>query len=101
MPIATLGQLLGCGSYADLLSAVAGGATESGEAGYFSVPASIRDALAGATGFEETAKSWASAEEPALSGWNDTNALVLLSELGELARTARLDGEELWYWWSQ
>jgi hypothetical protein len=100
--IATLGEILGAGSYDDLEQRSAegpeGGTNE--DAGVFGVPTEIRDALAAADDLTAVAEEWVATEEMARDEWQQQEALEVLRELAELARQARADSCELWYWWS-
>jgi hypothetical protein len=100
--IATLGEILGAGSYDDLEQRSAegpeGGTNE--DAGVFGVPTEIRDALAAADDLTAVAEEWVATEEMARDEWQQQEALEVLRELAELARQARADSRELWYWWS-
>jgi hypothetical protein len=100
--IATLGEILGAGSYDDLEDRAArepeGGTNE--EAGVFTVPTEIRDALASANDLPAVAEAWVTTDELTRDEWNAEEALEVLRGLAGLAREARADGRELWYWWS-
>lgn len=100
VPIAKLGELLAAGSYDELVEAMKGRGAENGEAVLFSIPSQLRDALAEADDLDGTARRWALTEELSLSGWTTEAALGLLQNLTGLARAARGDQQELWYWWS-
>jgi hypothetical protein len=99
--IATLGEILGAGTYDELALAMEGRGAESGEAALFRVPSQVRDRLA-ATGddLDSAAVSWASTEELSLDRWSAEAALEVLRALTQLARQGRAEGRELWYWWS-
>jgi hypothetical protein len=66
----------------------------------FGVPTEIRDALAAADDLTAVAEEWVATEEMARDEWQQQEALEVLRELAELARQARADSRELWYWWS-
>lgn len=98
--IATLGHILGAGSYADLLdlSADVHQEADSGEAGVVSVPAAVCDALAAAADLPAVAEQWAETEELRLSRWQPSDALGVLTQLSRLVESRV--GKPVWYWWS-
>jgi hypothetical protein len=98
--ISTLGELLGIGSYDDLLDEVSEGPeAPSGEAGVFTVPARMRDALAAAEeDAAEIAAKWGATEE--LSGWAEEELQTLVRELVALAQRALRESRQLFFWWS-
>ena len=99
--IATLGDILGAGSYDSLVERAAEGRQAAGgEAGFLTVPTEIRDALATVDDLKTVADRWVSTEELTLDGWQAEEALEVLREVRELAREARAADRELWYWWS-
>lgn len=104
--IATLGQILGAGSYDDLVRRTSEGPEaewregEDGDTGVLLIPREIRDALATVDDVDTVADRWASTEELSLDEWQVEDALEVLREVRELARDARAAGRELWYWWS-
>jgi hypothetical protein len=99
--LATLGEIMGAGSYDELVDQIAQGAeAQSGEAGVLSIVPKLRDALAATEDLRTVADRWAATEELSADGWETEDALEVLSELGGLARDARAAGVELWYWWS-
>lgn len=75
---ATLGEILGVGTYDDLVERAGHWRdAQSDGAGVLSVPPEIRDALATAADLDASAERWA-----------------------ETARDARASDSQLWYWWS-
>ena len=100
LTFATLGEILGVGTYDDLVERAAEGPqTESGEAGILSVPSEVRDALAATEDLAPVAARWAATEE--LEGfWPPDELHNVLRDVSHLARDARSSGRELWYWWS-
>jgi hypothetical protein len=96
---ATLGEIVGVGTYDDLVErATKGPQAESGEAGVLSVPSEIRDALAEADDLAPVTARWAATEE--LEGFWPDELQDVLRDVSQLARNARAAGQELWYWWS-
>jgi len=98
--IATLGEILGAGSYAEVLnlSADVHREAESGESGVVSVPVSVCDALAATADLPDVAEQWVDTEELRLARWQSTDGLDVLEQLRGLLRSR--DGKPLWYWWS-
>jgi hypothetical protein len=98
--IATLGEILGAGSYDDLfgLSADAHREAESGESGVVGVPESVCDALVASADLPGVAEQWAATEELQLSRWPSSAALDVLTELSQLVQSRA--GKPVWYWWS-
>jgi hypothetical protein len=100
VPIARLGELLGAGSYDDLLQEIEARPSASGEAVLFRIGRSIRDAIAVVDGRADAASAWAATDELRLSGWSSEPAEELLGRLAELSQAARGVEKDLWYWWS-
>jgi hypothetical protein len=99
--LATLGEILGVGTYDDLVNRIAEGPqAESGEAGVLTIPSNLRDAFSGEADLDAAASLWVATDELSLDGWRKEDALDVLRELSELARTATTETRELWYWWS-
>jgi hypothetical protein len=99
--IATLGQIVGAGTLAELLDATFDGAREAdgGESGVYVVPLSVTEPLRQMDDVDAAAHSWAETEELRLDGWTRSDASRVLSDLSSLARTVT-DGQLLWLWWS-
>ncbi len=99
--LATLGEIFGLGAYDDLVDRfVDVPKGESNEAGVLTIPPEFRDALAGDVGLDEVAQRWCETEELSLDGWQKDEALLVVREVRNLARTATRDDRDLWYWWS-
>lgn len=99
--LATLGEILGVGTYDDLVGRIGEGAqAKSGEAGVLTIPTAFRDTLASAPDLDSVAERWTATEELALDGWERGDALDLLRDLSELAQSATRDERDLWFWWS-
>ena len=100
--LATLGEILGVGSYDQLVVSFedAGRPSASGEAAVLPVPTEFRDAVAALDDPSTVAAAWAATEELALSGYRAEDAVAVLRALGDLARQARVDARELWVWLS-
>jgi hypothetical protein len=97
--IATLGEILGVGSYEDLLERARDGwQADSGEAGIEAVLPEIQEALASAADLGLIAERWAATEE--LEDWEPADVHDVVRELSTLARLARADGRRLWFWWA-
>lgn len=98
--IATLGEILGVGTYDDLVEQAAEGPqTENREAGILTIPSVVRDALAGVEDLDVVAARWAATDE-LQGGWPPDELRDVLRELSQLARDACSSGRQLWYWWS-
>lgn len=98
--ISTLGEILGVATYDDLLDEVSEGPqTESGEAGVFTIPVAMRDALAAPDLDTPTvAAKWRATEE--VAAWSDEDVQTLIGELAALAQRATGDSRHLFFWWS-
>ena len=99
--IATLGELLGAGTYDEILeqSGAEHYEAESGEAGVWDVPAAVCIALLAREGLEPVAQQWVETEELRLDGWQAADSLSVLRQLSRLLGGQR-EGQKLWYWWS-
>jgi hypothetical protein len=98
--LATLGEILGAGTYDDLLDVIGDGIdAESGEAGVLPIPDKMRDALARLDSVEQISAAWANTEELAADGWSAEASAVVL-RVGALAQEAGASGLGLYYWWS-
>lgn len=98
--VSTLGDILAIGSYDDLIDEVSEGPeAASGEAGVFTVPTAMRDALA-APELDVTtvAERWHGTEE--LAAWRPDEVQAVVRELAALARRAAAESRELFFWWS-
>ena len=99
--LATLGEILEVGPYDELVARIGDGPqAESGEAGVFSLPEEMRDALATTGDVDAVAERWAGTEELSLDGWEVSDAAEVLRDVATLARRARADGRAVLYWWS-
>ena len=99
--LATLGEILGAGTYDQLVEPISEGpAAESEEAGLLTIPTGFRDALAEAKDLDIVAERWAATEELSRDGWSAEESREILGELSALARNAAAESRELWYWWS-
>jgi hypothetical protein len=98
--IAKLGEILGAGTYRDLLDLTAQVHQESasGESGVYDVPESLVTALVGTDDLTGVAERWSETDELRLSGWNAAATGSVLSALKTLA--AGRGTKPLWYWWS-
>ena len=98
--ISTLGEILGVGSYDELIDEVSKGPmAASGEAGIFTVPSTMRDALAD-SGLDVAtiAERWHRTEE--LAAWRSDDVRAVVSDLAALAGRAAAESCELFFWWS-
>lgn len=99
--LAKLAEIMGAGTYDAFVERIAEGReADSGEAGLLTVPIEFRDALAEADALHDIAARWAATEELTLDGWRTQDSLQVLRDLSELAREAKADGRDVWYWWS-
>jgi hypothetical protein len=98
--ISTLGEILGIGSYDDLIDEVSEGpAAESGEAGLFTIPSRMRDALAQSElDATSLAARWGATEE--LSAWPVEDVQTVVRGLAALARHAVTESRQIFFWWS-
>jgi hypothetical protein len=99
--IATLGELLGAGTYDEIFqqSGAEHYEAESGEAGVWDVPAAVCRALATRECLERVAQRWVATEELKLEGWQAADGVSVLRQLSRLLGQQR-EGQQLWYWWS-
>jgi hypothetical protein len=49
---------------------------------------------------DTAARRWVATEEMALDEWPVEDVAYVLREVSALARRAREEGRDLWYWWS-
>jgi len=98
--ISTLGEILGVGPYDDLIDEVSEGpAAESGDAGVFTIPPRMRDALAESDlDAAVIAARWGATEE--LSAWPVEDVQTVARELAALARHAVAESQQIFFWWS-
>ena len=98
--ISTLGEILGVGTYDELVEEVSNGpALASGEAGLFVIPTRMRDALAAAVDEAPAiAAKWHATEE--ISGWYAEDVRTVVLELVALAQRAANESQQLLFWWS-
>ncbi len=93
--LATLGEILGVGTYDELVERIGEGTeAESEEAGLLTIPTELRDALAEAKDIDTVAARWAATEELSLDGWRTEDSLEVLRELSAFAREAAADGRD-------
>jgi hypothetical protein len=98
---ATLGEILGLGAYDDLVDRFdARGPADNDEVGLYRLPPELRDALAGLDELQTVTRRWAATDEFVLNGWRMDEVALVLDEVRALARRAREQGQDLWYWWS-
>jgi hypothetical protein len=99
--LATLGQILGLGTYDDLVGGLnATGPTDNEEVGLYELPRTFRDALAGLADVGSAARRWVATEELRLDEWQLEEGERVLREVSALARRALEEQRDLWYWWS-
>jgi hypothetical protein len=98
--IARLGEILGVGTYRDVLDRTAQVHRESasGESGIYDVPDSLVTALLDTDDLAAVAGRWSETDELRLSGWNAAATGSVLAGLKALA--AGRGAKPLWYWWS-
>jgi len=97
--IATLGEVLGIGTYEDVFDVVdQGRLADHGEAGVDVVPDSLRDALASEHDSARVAELWHDTDE--MRDWSAEEVLEVINELAALARRASAADLRLWFWWS-
>jgi len=96
--IATLGEVLGVGTYDDLFERIEGPQAESGESGIDRVPEEMRDALASSPDPDSIADRWGATDE--LAEWQPADVREVVRELARLAQEARQQEAQLWFWWA-
>jgi hypothetical protein len=99
--IASLGEILGTGTYEHVLGQSVSGHQEapSGESGVFAIPATLCDALVASRDLEAVAGRWAATDELRRDRWHTSEALDVLRQLAQLVG-ARSAGQPVWFWWS-
>ena len=98
---ATLGEILGLGRYDDLVDQfTVTGPADDDEIGLYRLPRDFRDALAGLVDVGSAARRWVATEELRRDEWRVEDGERVLREVSALARGAREEQRELWYWWS-
>lgn len=99
--LAKLGEILELGTYDDLVDGFAAtGPAHNDEVGVFRMPTGFRDALAELDHVDAAALGWAATEELRMDEWQFGDAERVLREITALARRAREERRDLWYWWS-
>ena len=100
--VATLGTIVGAGSYDDLVDKMTDSARDaaSGECGLFPVPDAIRDGVVQIEDVDEVVRRWLTTDELRLDQWTNEDTRRLLDELVSLAREAQREGKHLFVWWS-
>ena len=97
---ATLGEILGRGTYEDLVDQfTATGLADNDDVGLYRLPRDFRDALAGLVDVGSAARRWVATEELRMDEWQFEDGERVLREVSALARRAREEQRELWYWW--
>ena len=98
---ARLGEILGLGTYEDLVDQfTATGRADDDDVGLYRLPRDFRDALAGLVDIGSAARRWVATEELRMDEWQFEDGESVLREVSALARRAREEHSELWYWWS-
>jgi hypothetical protein len=99
--IATLGEIVGAGTYDELFDRADAEARQSddGGSGIDAVLPQIQQALAEATDLDSLARRWGATDELA-DWWRPDDVLAVVRELADMSRRAQSDGRRLWFWWS-
>jgi len=98
---ATLGEILGLGAYEVLVDRFPlTGSADNDETGVFGLPRDFRDALAELVDVGGAARRWVATEELRMDEWQVEDGERVLREVSALARAAREEQRDLWYWWS-
>jgi hypothetical protein len=99
--IATLGEIVGAGTYDELLDRADEEARQSGDghSGIDTVLPEVQQALAEAPDLDSVARRWGATDELA-DWWRPDDVLAVVRELADMARRAQADGRRLWFWWS-
>jgi hypothetical protein len=100
--LGTLGEILGVGGADDLADRIGDEGVEAdhGEAGVFSLPNELRDALADLVDRDGVATRWTEGEELVADHWRADDALEALQRMQTVAQAAREAGNRMYYWWS-
>ena len=99
--LARLGEILELGTYDDLVDQFPlTGPADNDEVGLFRLPRDFRDALAGLVDVGSAADRWVVTDELRRDEWQFEDGERVLREVSALARRARDEQRELWYWWS-
>jgi hypothetical protein len=100
--LGTLGEILGAGGADELADRMGDGALEAegGEAGVFSLPDDLRDALADLVDGDGVATRWAESDELVADNWRPNDTLEALQRMQIVAQAAREAGNRMFYWWS-
>ena len=98
---ATLGEILGLGTYDELVDRfTATGLADNDDVGLYGLPRDFRDALAALDDVGSAARRWVDTDELRMDEWQVEDGERVLREVSALARRARDEQRELWYWWS-
>lgn len=98
---AKLGEILGLGTYDELIDQFsATGPADNDEIGLYRLPREFRDALGGLVDVDSAARRWVATEELRMDEWELEDGERVLREVSALARRAREEQRDLWYWWS-
>lgn len=99
--IATLGEIVGVGTYDELFDRADAEArqAEDGESGIDAVLPELQQALGRAEDLDSVARQWAATDELA-DWWRPDDVLAVVRELADMARRAQEDGRRVWFWWS-
>jgi hypothetical protein len=100
--LGTLGEVLGVGGADDLAERIGDEGVEAGhgEAGVFSLPNELRDALADLVDRDGVASRWTESEELVADNWQADDAFEALQRMQTVAQAAREAGNPMYYWWS-
>jgi len=99
--LARLGEILGLGTYDDLVDHfVLTGPADNDEVGLYRLPRNFDDALAGLVEVGSAARRWVFDRGTAEGRVAGRDGERVLREVSALARRARDEQRELWYWWS-
>jgi hypothetical protein len=100
--LGTLGEILGVGDADDLADQIGDEGVEAdhGEAGVFSLPNELRDALANLPDRDGVATRWTESDELVTDNWRAHDTLEALQRMQTVAQAAREAGNPMCYWWS-
>ena len=98
---ARLGEILWLGTYDDLVERFpATGPADNEDIGLVRMPTEFRDALANLDDVGNPARRWVATEELQMDEWQLEDGERVLREISAVARRAREEQRDLWYWWS-
>jgi len=98
--VASLGEILGAGTYDEIFEqcGVEHYESDSGGSGVWDCPDVVGKALPASGDLQPVAEKWVATAELQLDGWPASDGLGVLQQLAEVL-SDREEGQVLWYWW--